>query len=140
MKRQVGVLAAALAAFALLCQGAEAGGRKHRIDPRVKAAGIVTGAAATVTYLSLNDWRWFGGWDKRRANGLTSGGAYVLTTVGCVAVAPMVATAFVRRPLTYREAHVLAGGCVIPIIGGWLVNAAYNANPHWDSFDAPRRR
>jgi hypothetical protein len=140
MKRQVGILAMAFAALALLCQGAEAGGRKHRIDPRVNAAGIVTGAAATVAYLSLNDWRFFGGWDTRRAHGLTTGGAFLMTTIGCIAVAPMVGTAFARRPLTYREVHVLAGGCVVPIIGGWLVNAAYDANPQWDRFDAPAPR
>jgi hypothetical protein len=27
-------------------------------------------------------------------------------------------------PLTYREAHILIGGCVIPIVGGWLVDWA----------------
>jgi hypothetical protein len=143
MKRMVGVLTVAIAALALLCQSADAGGRGHRIDKRVKAAAVVTGAAATVTFLSLNDWRWFSDWNTSRSNGLTTGGAYALTSVGCIAIAPMVATAFVRRPLTHREAHVLAGGCVVPIIGGWLVNAAYNANPHWDRFDAPpapRRR
>ncbi len=142
MKRLIGVLTVAIAALALLCQSADAGGRGHRIDKRVKAAGIVTGAAATVGFLSLNDWRLFSKWDTPRPNGLTTGGAYVLTSIGCIAVAPMVGTAFVRRPLTHREVHVLAGGCIVPIIGGWLVNAAYNAHPEWDRFDAPppRRR
>ena len=41
------------------------------------------------------------------------------------------------RELTFREAHVLAGNCVLPIIGGLLVNAAYNANPHWEP--APKK-
>jgi hypothetical protein len=48
------------------------------------------------------------------------------TTIGCAATAPMVATVALNRPLKYREAHILIGSCVIPIIGGWLVNEAYN--------------
>ena len=34
-----------------------------------------------------------------------------------------------------REAHVLVGSCVIPIVGGWLVNEAYDAHPEWDAGD-----
>ena len=48
------------------------------------------------------------------------------------AVSPMLATVLLKRPLTNREAGVLFGSCVIPIVGGWLVNEAYNANPHWE--------
>ena len=36
-----------------------------------------------------------------------------------------------NRPLTYREAHILIGSCVIPIVGGWLVNEAYNHHVLW---------
>ncbi len=50
----------------------------------------------------------------------------MLTTVGCVAVSPIVATALLGRPLKFCEAHILFGSCLIPIIGGWLVNEAYN--------------
>jgi hypothetical protein len=27
---------------------------------------------------------------------------------------------------------VLEGSCIVPIIGGLLVNAAFDANPQWD--------
>ena len=37
----------------------------------------------------------------------------------------MVGTLVLNRPLTYREAHTLIGSCVIPIVGGWLVDQAY---------------
>ncbi len=47
-----------------------------------------------------------------------------MTTIGCMAVAPIVGTVVLNRPLTLREGQVLAGSCVVPIIGGWLVNAA----------------
>jgi hypothetical protein len=123
---------ATVAALAITCQAANAGGR---IDKRVKVTGIVVGAAATATYFSINGWEWK--WDG--SNAISSAGAYAMTTVGCMAVAPIVATVVVKRPLTMREAHVLAGGCVIPIIGGYLVNAAYNAHPEWEAGSAPRK-
>ncbi len=43
-----------------------------------------------------------------------------------MATAPMVATVALNRPLKYREAHILIGSCLIPFVGGWLVNEAYN--------------
>ena len=55
-----------------------------------------------------------------------------LTTIGCAAVSPMVATVVLNRPLTMREGHVLIGSCMIPIVGGWLVNEAYDAHPEWE--------
>jgi hypothetical protein len=42
--------------------------------------------------------------------------------MGCAALSPIVATAVLNRPLTYREAHILIGGCIIPVIGGWLID------------------
>jgi hypothetical protein len=137
MKQRIGVFTIAIAALALLCQGAEAGPRKRGVDPRVAVAGTVVGAGSTVGFLALNDWKWNGSWNTQRSSGITTGGAYTLTTIGCIAVSPMVATAVVGRELTFREAHVLAAGCVLPIIGGWLMNAAYDANPHWEP--APRK-
>lgn len=41
------------------------------------------------------------------------------------------------RPLTCREAHVMIAGCVIPIIGGWLVDQAYEHHVLWAP-DEPR--
>ncbi|MDO9412252.1 MAG: hypothetical protein Q7T81_06725 [Pseudolabrys sp.] len=135
MKRHLALAAALIAAFAFTMPTAEAGGRHHRghISKEIKTAAIVTGAAATVAYFAINDWRWR--WDN--GSGLTSLGAYAATTLGCAAVSPMVATALVKRPLTMREGHVLVGSCVLPIIGGWLVNEAYNNNPQWEGGVAP---
>lgn len=138
MKKQVGLLTSVLALLVLLCQGAEAWW-DNRTDPRVRASGIAVGAASTAAFFGLNDWRWKAA-DGSNYSGLGVGGAYVATTVGCIAVSPMVATAVVRRPLTYREVHVLAAGCVVPIIGPILMNAAYDANPHWEPRPARRRR
>lgn len=117
------VVAVVFAAFAL-ASPAEAGSRK-KVDPRIHVVAVGVGAAATATYFAINDWKWTWG----NASSLSQGGAIALTTVGCAALSPIVATAVVKRPLKYREAHVLVGSCVVPIIGGWLVNRAYDA--HW---------
>ena len=132
MKRCVALAAAVIAAFVFTMPTAEAGGR-GRIAKEVKVAAIVTGAAATATYFSLNAWNWR--WDN--AYGMTSLAVYGATTLGCIAVAPMVGTVLARRPMTMREGHILAGSCVIPIIGGYLVNAAYKAHPEWEPSPAP---
>lgn len=141
MKKILGVLTVAVAALALLVQTADAGPRHHRMDKRVKAAGIVTGTAATVTFLSLNNWTFNGSWNKAQANGLTTGGVYAATSIGCMAVAPILGTAFAGRHLTQREVHVMSANCVLPIVGGWLMNAAYDANPQWEpAKKAPARK
>ena len=129
MTRKLAIFAAAVAALAFTAQAADAGSRRH-IDPRLKVVAIGVGAASTAAFFALNDWNWK--WDSSR-HGFTSWGAWAVTTVGCAAVSPMVATAVVGRPLTMREGHVLIGSCVVPIVGGWLVNAAYNANPQWEA-------
>lgn len=137
MTVRFGILAVAIAGLALSVQEADAGPRKKPVDPRLQGVALGVRAASKVGYFALRDWRWSG---SGRYYGVTKGGAYAFATIGCMAVAPMVGTAVVRRPLTYREAHVMMGGCVIPVVGGWLVNAAYEANPHWERFDRPRRR
>ena len=127
MNRKVAFVTAALAVFAFACQSADAKSRRH-IDKRLTAVSIGVGAASTATYFALNDWHWK--WDSGR-HGITSLGAWGATTLGCAAVSPIVATAVLGRPLKYREAHILIGSCVIPIVGGWLVNEAYNHHVLW---------
>ncbi|MFN3658915.1 MAG: hypothetical protein ACK4UO_16830 [Pseudolabrys sp.] len=123
MNRKFAIFAALIAAFAFATQGAEAHGRK-KVDKRITATAIGVGAASTAAYFAINDWKW-DGWTYK-AN-LTRLGAWGATTLGCAAVSPMVGSAVLGRPLKYREAHILVGSCVIPVVGGWLVNEAYNA-------------
>lgn len=127
MKRSLALAAAVIAAFALTMPTADAGGSRN-VDKRVKAVAIGMGVASTAAYFALNDWKWK--WQDGRY--FTQLGAYAATTMGCAAISPMVATVVVNRPLTQREGHVLIGSCVIPIVGGWLVNEAYNNNPQWE--------
>ena len=136
MKRSLALAAAVIAAFTLTMQTADAGGRRH-VDKRITAVAIGAGVASTAAYFSINHWRW-NGWDN--SYGLTRLGAWGATTLGCAAIAPMVATVVVNRPLTQREGHVLIGSCVVPLVGGWLVNEAYNNNPSWEPGAAPVRK
>jgi MFS family permease len=122
MNRKLAIFAAVIAAFAFTAQAADAHGRKH-VSKRLTAVSIGVGAASTAAYFALNDWHWK--WDSSRS-GITSLGAWGITTVGCAAASPIVATAVLGRPLKYREAHILIGSCVLPFVGGWLVNEAYN--------------
>lgn len=128
MNRKLAFLAAATAAFVFAGQSAQAGGRNH-VDKRVAAVAVGAGVASTAAYFAINDWHWKWG---NNGSGLTQLGAYGAITIGCAAVSPIVATVVLKRQLTNREAHVLLGSCVVPVVGGWLVNAAYNAHPEWE--------
>jgi hypothetical protein len=127
MTRKFVMFAAALAAIAFVAQGAQAQERRH-LDKRIKAVEVGVGAASTAAFFSLNNWNWK--WDSGR-NGITAWGAWGITTMGCAALSPIVATAVIKRPLTYREAHIMIADCLIPIVGGWLVNEAYNQHILW---------
>jgi peptidoglycan/LPS O-acetylase OafA/YrhL len=113
----------------LACQPAKADDllfllRNPKIDQRVATVGLVVGLGSTAAYFIAKD-----------GHG-TDWGAYGVATAGCMVLAPMVAAAFVpERQLTTREVLTMEGSCVIPIIGGFLVNALFDANPQWE---APR--
>jgi len=139
MYRKVACFVAALAVIGLAQGPASAGGRHHHAKKVLAATSAVVGAGATAAYFAINDWNWK--WDSGRS-GLTSVGAIAATTIGCAAMSPMVATAVLKRPLSYREAHVLVASCIIPFVGGWLVNEAYDHHIMWapdEPAAAPKR-
>lgn len=139
MNRKFIVFAALAAAFAFTSQAAQAKGQRHHDKHKLAAVAVAAGAASTAGYFALNRWKW--GWDSNNSvGGMTRLGAYGVTTIGCAAVSPMVATVVLERPLTMREAHVLIGSCVVPIVGGLLVNAVWDANPQWEAGAAPARK
>ena len=134
MKGMHAALVAALAVFVFSAQAADAKSARH-IDNRLTAVSIGVGTASSAGFFALNDWH-FTHWNSAR-HGITSLGAWGLTTVGCAALSPIVATAVLNRPLTYREAHILVASCVIPVIGGWLVEEAYNNHILWAPDEQP---
>ncbi len=135
MSRKFVVLAAVLAAIVFASHPAGAQQRKP-INPTVDATNFWVGGAWTVVFFGINHFD--AKWNSAHA-GISALSAGVLTTVGCVATAPMVASAVLNRPLTYREAYTLVGSCVIPIVGGWLVNEAFNNGWMWAPDEKPVR-
>ncbi len=100
MYRTFIVLAAAFAAFAFTAHAAEP--RQHKqIDSTIDATNFWVGTAWTGAAVAM-------------AKPVAS--VLVGTTLGCMATAPIVATAL---PLKYREAHILIGSCLIPNRAGW---------------------
>ena len=134
MKKWIIALAGLIAASAFSVQSADAHGwRRKKVGKGVVVAGTVTGAAATAGYFWINGWKW--NWRGDGVNAINQGGAIAATSIACMAVAPMLASALEGRELTLREAGVLFGGCLVPIVGGYLVNAAWDANPQWERFE-----
>lgn len=135
MNRKIAVFGAALAAFALMGQSAQAGSHSlwDTINPfagPVRTAGTIAGVGSTAGYFAINNWN--SDWNAAAA-GISQAGALTLTTIGCAAVAPMIATVLAKRPLTNREAGKLTVGCVIPIIGPIIVDKLYDDHPEWET-------
>lgn len=137
MKRFALVLTALAAALMFMGGTAEAAKKKARVvvtpapwywpwtapwtvrDPVLAGSNFVVGAGATATYFAIrNDRHTIGG----RHHGLSSGGAYALTSVGCAAASPIVGTVVTGRTLTQREVFVSTANCFAPIVGGWAMN------------------
>ncbi|MGE5534742.1 MAG: hypothetical protein ACM3W7_04420 [Acidobacteriota bacterium] len=147
INRKFAFFAAAALTVAFSFQTANAQPRRHphavaanprdHSEKKLAAVSLGVGAASTVGTLAINNWH-VNHWHN--SSGLTEAGAFALKTVGCIALSPIVATIVLDRPLTQREAGELAGSCIIPIIGGWIVGAMYDAHPEWDPKDAARRR
>ncbi len=138
MTRALSVLAVVCVALALLCQTADARLlRKNQTDPRLSAASFGVGIATTAGFFALRNWQLH---NKGRLNGLGVNGAAVATTGACLALSPIVGTLMVQRELTFREAYALTADCIIPFIGGWLVNRAFDAHPEWEPRKARLKR
>ena len=120
MKKFLTLLVMTLTAFAVLTQTADAHKKRDRVtvykaDNRLRDTQWGMSGATTGAYF---------------AAGATSA-AGLATTLVCLPLAPIVSTAVIKRELTMREAHVLAGSCVIPIVGGYLVNWVWDTHPEW---------
>jgi hypothetical protein len=100
-------------------------------DPKVVATGIIVGAGSAGAYYAIAPRH-----HHHTRFGFTKAGAFGITTVGCMAVSPIVAAAWVNatehRELTQHEALGLVGGCVVPVLGSLFWDWAYAQHPEWE--------
>ena len=117
---------AVIASLALPISEANAGARKYRTDDRLAATSLFVGLGTTAGFFALRGWKFNG---KGPYHGVGRAQAFVMMTAACLAVSPIVGTVAVGRELTYREAYGLFADCVIPFVGSYLVDRAFDANP-----------
>jgi hypothetical protein len=136
MRKILIALGAAMAALGLFAQVSTADAHLlGRRSPSVTAGQLIVGAGMSAVYFSqvcntnfsncarfgsARSLKWFG-----------------LTTVGCLGLAPIVAAGFVsaaeHRELKSSEVFMIAGDCVVPILGGLFWQAMFDAHPEWDN-------
>lgn len=123
----VAVVAASLAFSAVAQAGSPSRLLTGQKDRRVAVSSLAVGAAATAGYFWLRH-------DYRHHNGsVTPTAAYVGVSIACAAASPIVGTIVAQRPMTQREVWVMTGSCVVPVIGGLVMNAVFDAHPEWES-------
>jgi hypothetical protein len=145
MRKFILAIVGAVAVLGLVAQSAEArtrhaSGYPHITigpfdlgDARIAVAAVIAGVAMTGTYFAIDHVRQL----RVPGDGRNfSTGAFALTTVGCMTIAPMLASAIVwntqGRYLTNREAMGLGAGCMIPFLGSLVIDAMYDAHPGWE--------
>lgn len=96
-------------------------------------AGIGVGTAVTTYFLTKKH-----GTPPHRP--MTAWGAYGVTAGACVVAYPFVGTLLLNRPLTPREMYVGVGECIVPFIGGWLVDASLPHTAWIDGTPPPKRK
>jgi hypothetical protein len=106
----------------------------HGRDPRLTAVSIGVGAASTAASLAATHHH-----HGHFGNGVFIS-AWAVTSGLCAVVYPMVGTVVLNRPLTPREAYVGMADCVVPFIGGWLVDAALPHDAWTDGLPPTARR
>jgi hypothetical protein len=149
MKKIITTIIAAVAAIGLMAHDADAKKAKrapaadwpHVVigpfdlgDSRLVMAGLIAGGAMLGTYFAIETHQALKTRGNKPGHNFNTG-AFALTTVGCMTLSPMLASAIVwqteGRYLSSREALGLGADCIVPIIGSAMWDAAYDANPHW---------
>lgn len=133
MKKLLFTLGAAMAALGLFAQVSTADAHLlGRRSPSVTAAQLTVGLASTGTLYALTHRRHH----HVRIGSRTFVKWYSLTTIGCMALTPILGAALVsateHRELRSSEVFMMAGDCVVPILGGLFWQAMFDAHPEWD--------
>jgi hypothetical protein len=106
----------------------------HGQDPRLTAVGIGVGTASTAASFAATAHH-----HGHIGNGVFIS-AWAVTSYGCAVVYPFVGTIVLNRPLTPREAYVGMADCVLPFVGGWIVDAALPHDAWTDGLPPPTAR
>jgi len=68
-------------------------------------------------------------------NTIPLGTSLIMGVPWCMATAPMVYQVIIKKTLTLQEAHETFAGCVIPIIGPWIVRGIWKNHPDWKKYE-----
>jgi hypothetical protein len=136
MKKSLIALATAVSMFGLVGQATTANAfLLNDRSPNVTAGQIIAGVGMTAAYYAAicnNGFRNCANFTSHRALKY-----YGLTTVGCMALSPIIGGLLVsyneKRELKSSEVFMMTADCLVPIIGGWIAKAAFDAHPEWDA-------
>jgi H+/Cl- antiporter ClcA len=142
MKKKLLGLAMAAATFGLVAQGSTANAfLLNDRSPNVQTGQIIAGLGMTAAYYGMicnNNFNHCARFTSQRALH-----AYTLTTVGCMALSPIIGGLLVsyneHRELKSSEVLMMTADCVLPIIGGWIMKSVTDAHPEWDAGTGRRR-
>jgi hypothetical protein len=101
-------------------------------DPRLTVTGMALGAGAAAGYYALRQKHGPTKIYPTTVRLATPLGAYAMTSIGCAAAFPIVGTLWLNRPLTTREVYTGMANCVVPFVGGWLMDYAYHGQAWYD--------
>ena len=143
MKKSLIALATAVATLGLVGQASTANAfLLNDRSPNVMAGQLIAGLSMSAVYFTQTCNRNFT--RCARFDSARSLKWYGLTTVGCFALSPIIGGLLVsaneKRELRSSEVFMMTADCVVPIIGGWLMKAAFDAHPEWDAGTGRPRR
>jgi hypothetical protein len=106
----------------------------HGQDPRFFYGGTAIGIGTGVGSYYLTKKHGFPGHRP-----VSVSAAYGITTFACAVATPFVDTFLLNRPLTPREMYTSVGDCIVPFIGGWLVDKALPHDAWTDGTPPPKK-
>lgn len=141
MRKYLIGLGALLAGLGMMAQVSTADAHLlGRRSPNVFVGQLVAGGGMTAAYFALT----YRHGHFAKFTSTRSLKWWGLTTVGCFALSPIVAGALVsaneHRELRSSEVFAMLGDCVVPILGGIVMQAAFDAHPEWDRGTGLRTR
>jgi hypothetical protein len=136
MKKRFLGLAMGVASLGLVAQGGTANAfLLNDRSPNVQAGQIIAGLGMTAAYYGMICNSSFN--NCARFTSTRALHAYGITTVGCMALSPIIGGLLVsyneKRELKSSEVFMMTADCLVPIIGGWIMKSVFDAHPEWDA-------